>query len=253
MQGIAMGWITRAARRMAAPALVILGLSCFPAAAPPALAQARPQSAPPQTTLPPEAARMEAALRAEFTQVRSVSLTGEEIEARGVLAFVPPHRFRLAYSAPQPQELVIRGDSLWVVMPAENQAQRYPFSEDAPGSEIFLLFGGRNRTLAEAFRITQEPWGGHRATLRLLPRSEDPGYALEEVRVVVGGNGLPEKLFFREVTGDTVAFTFTKVERNPRNAEALTALRIPPGMEVIDGSAPPRDLGPEIDPDRGSR
>ncbi len=138
-------------------------------------------------------------------------------------------------------------------MPSENQVQRYPFSEDSPGSEIFLLFGGRNRTLSEAFRISQEAWGSHRASLRLLPRQSDPGYPLEEVRVVVGKNGLPEKLFFREVTGDTVAFTFTKVERNPRDADALTALHIPPGMEVIDGSAPPRELGPEIDPDRDPR
>jgi outer membrane lipoprotein-sorting protein len=235
-------------RSVLMPTLVVLLCGAAPA---------RAQTAAPP--LPAEAARMEAALkelrgvRAEFIQIRSVSLTGEEIEARGTLAFVPPHRFRLAYTTPEPQELVIRGDSLWVVMPSENQVQRYPFSEDSPGSEIFLLFGGRNRTLSEAFHISQEAWGGHRASLRLLPRQADPGYPLEEVRVVVGGNGLPEKLFFREVTGDTVAFTFTKVERNPRNADALTALHIPPGMEVIDGSAPPRELGPEIDPDRDPR
>ncbi len=77
---------------------------------------------------PSEAMRLENALRsvnglrAKFVQVREVALTGESVEAAGVMAFKPPQRFRLAYSRPEPQELVIQGDSLWVVMPSENQA-----------------------------------------------------------------------------------------------------------------------------------
>ncbi|HET9234290.1 MAG TPA: outer membrane lipoprotein carrier protein LolA, partial [Candidatus Eisenbacteria bacterium] len=70
---------------------------------------------------PPEAVRLEAALRsvtgirARFVQVREVALTGESVEATGVMAFRPPNRFRLSYTRPEPQELVIQKDSLWVV------------------------------------------------------------------------------------------------------------------------------------------
>ena len=40
--------------------------------------------------------------------LREVALTGESVEAAGVLAFRPPQRFRLAYSRPEAQELVSR-------------------------------------------------------------------------------------------------------------------------------------------------
>ena len=202
--------------------------------------------------MPSEALRLEKALknviglRARFLQIRDVALTGESVEAHGVLAFRPPQRFRLAYAKPELQELVIQGDSLWVVLPSENQAQRYPFRVDAPGSEIFLLFGGRNHALTEVFDVVQESWGGYPAALRLTPRDPEPGYPLEEIRLVVGRDGLPERLFFREATGDNVVFEFKNVEKNPADLEKDLALRLPPGIEIID-AIPPKTETP-VDP-----
>ena len=201
----------------------------------------------------PETARLERTLKdirglkAEFVQIREVSLTGESIEAMGFLAFRPPDGFRLVYTAPESQELVIQGDSLWVVMPSENQAQRYPWSLDAPGSEVFLLFGGRDRSLAEVFDIVEEPWGSYPVALRLMPKEADPGYPLEEIRLVVGRNGYPERLFFREVTGDVVVFNFTRIQRDPSDIDDLIRLRLPPGIDIIDGSPPSRAGGLPID------
>jgi len=203
---------------------------------------------------PAEAARLEAALRgvrslrADFVEIRDVALTEESIEARGLIAFRPPSDFRLAFEPPHPQEIVIERDTLWVVMPSENQAQRYPFSPDAPGSELFLLFGASDRKLTDVYRVVEEPWGGYPAALRLLPRKADSGDPVEEIRVVVGKNGFPEKLFFREVTGDTVIFTFTRIVRNPPDIDALVRLRLPPGIEILDAPPPERDVGLPIDP-----
>lgn len=205
---------------------------------------------------PSEALRLERALegveglRADFVQIREVSLTGESVEAAGFLAFRPPHAFRLAYATPDPQELVIEGDSLWVVMPSENQVQRYPFSVDAPGSEVFLLFGARDRSLTSVFEVVQESWAGYEKALRLEPRDAEPGYPLEEIRLIVGEDGFPRKLFFREVTGDTVIFTFTRVRRNPDDIEDLVKLVLPEGIEVIDVSPPSHSGGLPIDKDR---
>jgi outer membrane lipoprotein-sorting protein len=202
---------------------------------------------------PPEAVRLENALRsvsglrARFVQVREVALTGESVEAAGTLAFRPPQRFRLAYSRPEAQELVIQGDSLWVVMPSENQAQRYPFRVNAPGSEIFLLFGGQHRSLMDVFNVKQEAWGSYPAALRLFPKHPEPGYPLEEIRLVVGKNGFPERLFFREATGDNVVFQFTALEKNPRDLEKDLALKLPKGIEIIDASPPKTQTGLPID------
>jgi outer membrane lipoprotein-sorting protein len=202
---------------------------------------------------PSEAVRLENALksvngvRVKFVQVRDVALTGESVEAAGVLAFRPPQRFRLAYSRPEAQELVIQGDSLWVVMPSENQAQRYPFRVNAPGSEVFLLFGGQHRSLTEVFNVTQEAWGSYPAALRLFPKHPEPGYPLEEIRLVVGKNGFPERLFFREATGDNVVFQFKDLEKNPRDLDKDLALRLPKGIEIIDASPPKTQTGLPID------
>ena len=234
-----------AARRVFCAGVVILGFL---------LGSPTASAVPPGSALPPQAQRLQRALRglrgieAEFLQIRSVALTGEEIEARGFLAFRPPHAFRIAYRTPEPQELVIRGDSLWVIMPKENQAQRYPFCEDSPGSEIFLLFGGHRKALEDAFEITQEPWGGHAQALRLRPRHPEPGYPIEEMRLVLRDDGLPRRLFFRDASGDDVAFTFLHYRRNPPDIAQRVGLHLPPGIEVIDAS--PTGLGdaPGIDP-----
>jgi outer membrane lipoprotein-sorting protein len=188
-------------------------------------------------------------LRADFVQIREVSLTGEHIESRGFLAYRPPQDFRLVFLAPESQELVIEGDSLWVIMPAENQAQRYPFEPEAPGSEVFLLFGARHRALTDVFHVTEEAWGSYPKALRLTPRDPDPGYPLEEIRVVVGANGYPERLFLREVTGDTVVFRFVKIRRDPPDIARLVRLALPPGIEVIAPAPAGSDTGLPIDPD----
>ena len=102
----------------------------------------------------------------------------------------------------------------------------------------------------EPSMVVEEPWGGYDKALRLLPRDADPGYPLEEIRLVVGKNGFPQKLFFREVTGDTVVFSFGKLSRNPEGIDELVALRLPEGMEVIDVSPTRESTGLPIDIDR---
>jgi len=65
---------------------------------------------------------------------------------------------------------------------------------------------------------------------------------------VVGENGFPERLFYREVTGDTVIFTFTTIVRNPKDILDRVSLRIPAGFDVIDMSPPSSTEGLPIDP-----
>jgi outer membrane lipoprotein-sorting protein len=204
---------------------------------------------------PPEAVRLERTLagirglRADFVQIRDVALTGEHLESRGFLAYRPPQAFRLVFTNPERQELVIRGDSLWVIMPSENQAQRYPFEPDAPGSEVFLLFGASQRRLTDVFHVVEEEWGSYARALHLTPRNPDPGYPLEEIRLVIGNNGYPERLFLREVTGDTVVFRFVKIQRDPPDIDRLIRLELPPGIEVIAVTPAGSDTGLPIEPD----
>jgi len=219
-------------RRVALAVLLVLGAG--PAA--PALAEG---GAPP---LPSAARRLldtvtgVRGLRIAFHQIRDVDLTGEEIEADGVIGFRPPSDFRMAYTSPEVQEVVVSGDSLWVITPAENQALRFSFHAGEPGSEIFLLFGGGGeRSLTDAFDIVQEPWADYEDALRLTPRDDDGSYPIQDIRLVVGPDGYPRRLFYREVSGDTVAFDFREVEVNPRDLADLVRLRIPPGVEVYDG------------------
>jgi outer membrane lipoprotein-sorting protein len=197
--------------------------------------------------LPPAAARLETTLagirgiRADFVQIRAVDLTGEEIEARGVLALEPPHRFRLRYADAGEQQIAVARDSLWVLDPTENQAVRFLFDPEAPGSEVFLLFGGGEKRLAEVFTVTQEPWAGHPDALHLVPRDPEPGYPLTDLRVLVDERGLPRRFFYREPTGDTVVFDFVRVTLDPADLEDLLRLEIPPDMDVVDGETLARD------------
>lgn len=194
-----------------------------------------------RAALPEAAARLErtmratGGLRADFVQIRIVELTGEEIEATGFIAFRPPSAFRLAYVDPDPQEIVVTGDSLWVYMPADGQAIRYSFDAAAPGSEIFLLFGGGERRIEDAYEVVEERWADRADALRLTPRDVEPGYPIEEIRLLVDRGGFPERLFYRELGGDAVVFRFTRITVRPPDLDALVRLRIPAGTEILDG------------------
>lgn len=193
--------------------------------------------------LPPAAERLAEAvhdvrgLRMAFHQIREVDLTGEEVEGDGFIAFRPPGDFRMAYHSPEPQEVVVSADTLWVLMPAENQALRFSFEPGAPGSEIFLLFGGGGHRLEDVFDIVQEPWADYPDALRLTVREDDGSYPIRDIRLVVSDDGYPRRLFYREITGDAIAFTFRDVDRDPEDIGDLVRLVLAPGMEVHDGDA----------------
>ena len=222
-----------------APA-ILGGLLLAAAGALPPAADALPPAA---GALPPAAARLERAMErvvgvsASFVAVRTVELTGEELTAHGEVAFRAPDRFRLAYLEPDRQEIVVEGDSLWVVLLDENQAMRFAFDPEAPGSEVFLMFGGRAEALRGLFRIEEEPWAAYEDALHLTPLADDGSYPLEELRLVVDENGFPRRLFYREITGDTVAFRFTGITANPADLDERVRLILPPGIEIIDGEA----------------
>lgn len=194
--------------------------------------------------MPPAAERLERrlatvhSLRAEFVQIREVGLTGEEIEAPGVLVFQRPHAFHLTYMDEDRQEVVVQGDSLWVYSPLEKQAILYAFDPNAPGSEVFFLFGGQGKPLNEVFAFSAEPWAGHQDALRLEPKVKDPGYPFDQMRLVVDEKGFPSLFFYSETSGDLVTMRFTHVEGNPKNIDSLIAFELPPTVEILDA----RDL-----------
>ena len=199
-------------------------------------------SSAPASSPPAAAVRLESqlgklhGLRVDFVQIRTVELSGEELQARGYLAFRPPHSFRLVYLDGDRQEVTVQEDTLWVWMPEENQAMRFPFDPHAPGNEVFTLFGGGDRSLSDVFQVSQSSWAGYSEALHLTPRSQEPGYPLEEIRLIVGTHGFPKKFFYREVTGDTVVFSFAKLESNPSNLDDLLRFEVPPGAEILDGT-----------------
>jgi len=171
----------------------------------------------------------------DFDLVREVDLTGETLGGSGFLAFRRPDRFRLVYLDPEPQEMVVAGDSLWVLLFDQHQAMRFTFDPEAPGSEVFLLFRGRMDDLTRLFEITEEPWAGYDDALLLVPSTEDPTYPLEELRLAVDRRGVPVRLAYREITGDTVTFEFRRRKATGAELDRLTRLRLPAGMEVLDG------------------
>lgn len=174
-------------------------------------------------------------IHAEFTMIRSVDLTGEDLTGGGHMVLVQPDRFRLVYTHPDRQEVVVEGNTLWVVLHDENQAMRFPYDPNDSGSELYVLFGGGKQSLHDLFDVTVEPWANYEEALRLVPKSEQTASVIEELRVVVGASGYPERVFYREITGDSVVFGVTKIEKNPASALKDVTLKLPPDMEIIDG------------------
>lgn len=216
-------------QRHAAPVMVALALAGASAADAAVLPTARPLLDRLERAISPVND-----LEAQFAQVRHLALTDETVSAAGRLRFINPDKFRLDYSAPDPDILAIRADTLLVYFASLKQAQRYRLSDDATTRNMFMLFSSERGRLEKAFDISLAPASPEGEALRLQPLPTQGHASVTEIRVFLDPkSGLPRRLFFREEGGDTVVFELKSVKVNRRLKAADFAVKLPAGTEVI--------------------
>ncbi|MBM3393681.1 MAG: outer membrane lipoprotein chaperone LolA [Betaproteobacteria bacterium] len=164
---------------------------------------------------------------ARFVQTQ-LNNKGKKISStQGKLSFARPGRFRWEYEKPYEQLIVGDGDRLWVYDKDLNQVTAKKL-DGALGSSPAALLAGSN-DMEEHYQLSAKGMKGGLDWLEALPREES---LFQKVRMGFNGKTL-EAMDLHDHLGQVTSIRFSKVEKNPRFADALFTFTAPAGADVI--------------------
>jgi outer membrane lipoprotein carrier protein len=206
----------------------LLGL-CLPAWAPPARAQgcdaallSRAQAAYQQM------GGFEAGFKQEDREP-----SGRVSGAGGRIAYRKPGQMRWDYAAPNPQQVITDGATVWLYDPLLENVTVQPLGALAEGTPLKFLLGAGNLAADFTCRAPTLAAPGDGLTyLELVPKTRIPTLAFIQLGVRRGDAGLEA---FRMVDSQGAQRTVRLLDLKPRTAfpAGHFTFKIAPGMEVI--------------------
>ena len=163
-------------------------------------------------------------LQADFHQeVRDGSNSVQQV-SDGKVWIQRPGRFRWDYATPYRQQLVSDGERLWSYDEDLEQVTVQAAAQVLTATPAMLLSG--NQPLEDVFII--EASGTER--VQLTPKSDDSNVTGLQLYFA---NGLLQRIEARDTFGNTTAFTFSNLKRNPELQPALFHFEPPAGADVV--------------------
>jgi len=179
-------------------------------------------------------------LSGEMEENVAVRGTLQSQSLSGRLIWENPNKIFLQFDKPTPETFVCDGKTLWIYLPALNQAMR----QDMNSSELLKQFqfqlGAEVRDMRERFAITpagEETLDGSLChILKLVPRRSVKSKSYFEVKLWISeALWLPVKSMAYTINGTVVSMRLKKLKTNPAVKEELFTFHPPAGVEVIDG------------------
>lgn len=173
-------------------------------------------------------------LCADFQQVLTVTLLGEEKASRGALCQRRPNLFFMRFSEPAGDEVVADGTWFWVYYPSMNPGQviRLPLDPARGGLDFYREFLESPGEKYDATLEGEEAVTGRR-TLRIALRPRAPrGY--REARVWIDPvEGMIRRVEIREDNGTIRLLTLDRIRVDPPVEAGAFTFRVPEGVRVI--------------------
>jgi outer membrane lipoprotein-sorting protein len=150
-------------------------------------------------------------VRANFTEVRRLSILSEPIETRGVLYFAPPDRLARHTASPGSASIVVDGERVVFRDELGRQVLDLGASEVARSlvENLMALLRGDLAALRERFSVDFQPDGGQ-WVLDLEPRGRAVRAIIAQIRARGNGRGLGS-VETLETNGDTTLMVFEDV------------------------------------------
>jgi len=172
--------------------------------------------------------------RAEFEQETETKSLRRTRKSSGWIYIEKPARVRWSYREPDPQEIYVLPDHVYIWLPDRNQVMKTSESE-LPGMAQVRVMLAQGK-LSESFAITLlapdiDPEGFHR--LRLVPKSGTRISLTEMILFVRKKDLLLEQTESRDLLGNVTRISFRNWEINAKFDENLFQFRIPEGAEVL--------------------
>jgi outer membrane lipoprotein carrier protein len=163
-------------------------------------------------------------LQADFDQQVVDSNNRLVQSSQGRMWIMRPGRFRWDYETPYRQQLVADGERLWSYDEDLEQVTVQAAAQVLTATPAMLLSG--NQPLEDVFII--EASGTER--VQLTPKSDDSNVTGLQLYFA---NGLLQRIEARDTFGNTTAFTFSNLKRNPELQPALFHFEPPAGADVV--------------------
>jgi outer membrane lipoprotein carrier protein len=163
-------------------------------------------------------------LQADFDQQVVDSNNRMVQSSQGRMWIMRPGRFRRDYETPYRQQLVADGERLWSYDEDLEQVTVQAAAQVLTATPAMLLSG--NQPLEDVFII--EASGTER--VQLTPKSDDSNVTGLQLYFA---NGLLQRIEARDTFGNTTAFTFSNLKRNPELQPALFHFEPPAGADVV--------------------
>jgi outer membrane lipoprotein-sorting protein len=183
-------------------------------------------------------------LTGRFTQRKEASFMGEPLISSGQVRFKRPDRIYLAYDPPRPVVISIDGQRMQIYHVDRGQMEHYALRSamrSAPFWEPFLqVFQKPFPALERIYHVTYRGLEGERLHhFLLLPKEEKTRRFLAQMELWIdGGSGAIERFLMIESQGDRLRLDFENLRINPPLGDEEFAIRIPPGVKIVEPSGP---------------
>jgi outer membrane lipoprotein carrier protein len=176
--------------------------------------------------------------QADFEQAQYSTSISTPLKQKGKLFFKKPDWMRWEYEAPEPSIYVYKEGLYLSYFPDDNQLWRQRILLEQYESEIPALLAGKAR-LAEKYVIEASSFPGgdkNSIQLKLTPKEEgENAYLLLEIDQK---SGMIRRVILFDWANNKIEYGFSRVKTNPRLADGLFEIKVPPDCEIIEDASP---------------
>ena len=160
---------------------------------------------------------------------------GFEQQGRGTVRFKKGGLMRWEYTAPEAQQIILDGNTLWVYQPDERQVMKNSY-QVLPSNLVTDLFQGRinlQRTFRVSFAPPEVPCETGERVLDLVPVEPTPTAA--RVRVWVDPcRSVLTATTVQDAFGTTTTMRFRDIVINGGIADDMFHFEVPPGVDLFE-------------------
>ncbi len=178
-------------------------------------------------------------LTVDFEQVKVQEIFEDVTHSKGRLLIDWPDRLRCDYNSPEPSTLWFIKNIFYQYTPSIKQVDKYVYDsqEDAQRDLrlMMLSFGLSTSEVLENYQVESAGENDQQIGLRFLPKDEQIARQYQEFQLWLDQQSLlPNKVFFRDASGDTTTLTMTSISVDDPIDPDLFQLDFSKDTEIIE-------------------
>lgn len=179
-------------------------------------------------------------LTADFVQKKETRIAKQPLLSSGVVKFKRPDQVHWNYTQPEPMEVAVSGEGIWIYYPDSLQAEKYHLGRNHRVRQflepLLAIFQKTFRQLSAGYAIFYEGLdAGRLHHFRLRPRDEKVQKVLAGVDLRIDKtSGAIIRFTMTEANGDRLNLEFQNLQMNPPLTDDDLKIKIPPSVKMME-------------------